>query len=138
MMKQDSARHGLGSWRQALLAVGLAVGLIVGGPAGMGQAHGLSPRTALTRLMTAPGRAATSPSGRTGRALLVGTWHGHSGPFRSIQAAINAARPGDWILVAPGDYHESPTAAVGVRITTCDGDYTDSDPSAGDEPCPVS
>jgi hypothetical protein len=70
--------------------------------------------------MTAPGRAATSPSGRTGRALLVGTWHGHSGPFRSIQAAINAARPGDWILVAPGDYHESPTAAVGVRIATPD------------------
>jgi hypothetical protein len=91
-MKQDSARHGRGSWCQALLAVGLAVGLLVGGPAGMGQAHGLSPRTALTRLMTAPGRAATSPSGRTARALLVGTWHDRTRPFRSIQAAVTAAR----------------------------------------------
>lgn len=26
--------------------------------------------------------------------------------FNSIQAAVDAARPGDWILIAPGDYHE--------------------------------
>ena len=26
--------------------------------------------------------------------------------FSSIQAAVDAARPGDWILIAPGDYHE--------------------------------
>src|SRR5438552_12623902 len=66
------------------------------------------------------GLSAASTSGRTSRALLVGTWHGRRGPFRSIQAAVNAARAGDWILVAPGDYHESPTASVGVRITTPD------------------
>ncbi len=59
-----------------------------------------------------------STSGRTSRALLVGTWHGRRGRFRSIQAAVNAARPGDWILIAPGDYHESPTASVGVHIAT--------------------
>jgi pimeloyl-ACP methyl ester carboxylesterase len=53
-MKQDSARHGLGSWRQALLAGGLAVGLLFGGPAWTGQAHDLSSRAALMRLMTAP------------------------------------------------------------------------------------
>ena len=29
------------------------------------------------------------------------------GRYRSIQAAVNAARRGDWILVAPGDYHEN-------------------------------
>jgi hypothetical protein len=29
-----------------------------------------------------------------------------AGQFRTIQAAVDAARPGDWILVAPGDYHE--------------------------------
>ncbi len=49
--------------------------------------------------------------------------------FDSIQAAVDAARPGDWILVAPGDYHErgdytthKPTddAGAGVLITTPD------------------
>ena len=37
--------------------------------------------------------------------LRVGTWHGIPGQFDDIQAAVDAARPGDWILVAPGDYH---------------------------------
>ncbi len=41
------------------------------------------------------------------RVLLVGTFHGHVGQYRTIQAAVNAARAGDWILVAPGDYHET-------------------------------
>src|SRR5947209_16649777 len=38
------------------------------------------------------------------RVLRVGTYHGIKGQYSSIQAAVNAARPGDWILVAPGDY----------------------------------
>jgi hypothetical protein len=38
------------------------------------------------------------------RVLLVGTYHGVHGQFSSIQAAVNAAQPGDWILVGPGDY----------------------------------
>jgi pectin methylesterase-like acyl-CoA thioesterase len=42
------------------------------------------------------------------KVLLVGTYHGKAGRYASIQAAVNAARPGDWILVGPGDYH--PTA----------------------------
>jgi hypothetical protein len=36
--------------------------------------------------------------------LRVGTFNGIPGQFSSIQAAVNAARPGDWILVGPGDY----------------------------------
>jgi hypothetical protein len=40
------------------------------------------------------------------KVLLVGTYHGKAGRYASIQAAVNAARPGDWILVGPGDYHE--------------------------------
>src|SRR5512132_3528942 len=49
--------------------------------------------------------------------------------FNSIQAAVDAARPGDWVLIAPGDYHErgdytthKPTdeAGAGVLITTPD------------------
>jgi len=52
---------------------------------------------------TGPGAAGSAG----GRVLLVGTFAGHAGAYRSIQAAVDAARSGDWILVAPGDYHES-------------------------------
>jgi hypothetical protein len=38
------------------------------------------------------------------KVLLVGTYHGSKGQYKTIQAAVNAAKPGDWILVAPGDY----------------------------------
>jgi len=41
------------------------------------------------------------------KVLLVGTYHGKAGQYTSIQAAVNAAQPGDWILVGPGDYHET-------------------------------
>jgi hypothetical protein len=45
-------------------------------------------------------------SGASARVLLVGSWHGVDGQYTSIQAAVNAAKPGDWILIGPGDYHE--------------------------------
>ena len=44
--------------------------------------------------------------------LQVGTWHGHKGAYDSIQAAVDAAHPGDWILIAPGAWKES------VLVTT--------------------
>jgi hypothetical protein len=55
--------------------------------------------------------------------LLVGTYHGVTGTYTSIQAAVNAARPGDWILVGPGDYREQQDQAntswpAGVWINT--------------------
>jgi hypothetical protein len=59
---------------------------------------------------------------RTGRVLLVGTFAGKAGPYRSIQAAVEAARPGDWILVAPGDYHEADDAAASPAAAS-DGDF---------------
>jgi len=43
------------------------------------------------------------------RVLHVGTYHGIRGEFSDIQAAVDAARPNDWILIAPGDYHEGRT-----------------------------
>jgi hypothetical protein len=60
------------------------------------------------------------------RVLRVGTFHGSRGQYTSIQAAVNAAAPGDWILVAPGDYKTSSNAApkgapdtpAGILITT--------------------
>ena len=38
------------------------------------------------------------------KVLRVGTYHGMRGQFSSVQAAVKAAKPGDWILVGPGDY----------------------------------
>ena len=38
------------------------------------------------------------------RVLLVGTYKGIAGQYNSIQAAVDAAHPGDWILIGPGDY----------------------------------
>ncbi|HEY3734116.1 MAG TPA: hypothetical protein VGL63_09385 [Streptosporangiaceae bacterium] len=41
------------------------------------------------------------------KVLLVGKFDGKAGRYRSIQAAVDAASPGDFILVGPGDYHET-------------------------------
>jgi hypothetical protein len=49
-----------------------------------------------------------SPAGWHGaKVLLVGTFDGKAGQYRTIQSAVNAAKAGDWILVGPGDYHET-------------------------------
>lgn len=71
---------------------------------------------------------ALAGSGGTARAntpnvLLVGSYNSATGPYTTIQAAVNAAQPGDWILVGPGDYHEradytDPTHPAGVAIST--------------------
>src|SRR5215469_16799933 len=56
--------------------------------------------------------SAWAPSHSTGgswgsKVLLVGSFNGHQGRYRTIQGAVNAAKRGDWILVGPGDYHET-------------------------------
>jgi len=38
------------------------------------------------------------------KVLLVGTYHGIKGQYKTIEVAVKAAKRGDWILVAPGDY----------------------------------
>jgi hypothetical protein len=53
-----------------------------------------------------------------GAVLQVGTYQGIHGHFSTIQAAVNAAKPGDWILIAPGDYHERGYPGTGVWIVT--------------------
>ena len=65
-------------------------------------------------------------TGQSPNVLLVGPAGTPGAQYTSIQAAVNAANPGDWILVAPGVYHEKgsngPTASqvAGVMITKPD------------------
>ena len=69
------------------------------------------------------------PSLAGARVLRVGTYHGIKGQYRTIQAAVDAAKAGDWILIAPGDYkthssrapttgHPASDFPAGVLITT--------------------
>ena len=53
----------------------------------------------------APSHGPAGPYGS--KVLLVGTFDGKAGRYQTIQSAVDAARPGDWILVGPGDYHET-------------------------------
>jgi hypothetical protein len=73
-------------------------------------------------------RTVASDTSRQPRVLRVGTYDGKRGQFRTIQAAVDAAKPGDWILVGPGDYktHRNPapkgdpSEPAGVLVTTPD------------------
>ncbi len=48
-----------------------------------------------------------APTVAGAQVLRVGTYQGIPGQFSSIQAAVNQAKPGDVILVGPGDYKTS-------------------------------
>ena len=45
--------------------------------------------------------------GASAKVLRVGTYKGIHGQYTTIQAAANAAKSGDWILIGPGDYKTS-------------------------------
>lgn len=45
--------------------------------------------------------------------LLVGEYNGVPGQYSSIQEAVDAAHPGDWVLIGPGDYKQ-----VGSRVAS--------------------
>ena len=74
-------------------------------------------------LLTGAVLASCSSSSSSSAVLLVGTYHGKAGQYGSIQAAVNAAQPGDWILVAPGDYHETDDAHVTSASQFGTGDH---------------
>src|SRR5579871_440538 len=72
--------------------------------------------------LAVPGAVRAAP-----RVLRVGTFRGKAGDFTTVQDAVDAAQPGDWILIAPGDYkergdytHPGPNgeAGAGVLIRT--------------------
>lgn len=55
-------------------------------------------------------------SAREPHVLRVGSYHGIAGNYKTIQAAIDAAKPYDWILVGPGDYKTTSISyATGAR-----------------------
>ncbi len=68
------------------------------------------------------GSSASAASASAGkphpRVLRVGTYRGVKGPYRTIQSAVDAARPGDWVLIGPGEYHETGAPDSGVLVTT--------------------
>ncbi len=72
--------------------------------------------------------ALTVPAPAGAKVLRVGTYDHIKGQYKTIQAAVDHARPGDWILVAPGDYKTTsskapagdPDAPAGVLIKTPD------------------
>src|SRR5919201_5248595 len=80
-------------------------------------------RSVLVLVMAAAGAVYGAP-GAHATVRRVGTWRGMRGQYKTIQAAVNAARSGDWILVGPGDYKEHGYAKMvepaGVLITTPD------------------
>src|SRR5947199_9872807 len=77
----------------------------------------------LASLVVAAATLAGSPSlAGSVHVWRAGASRGIPGQFAPIPAAVDAARPGDWILVAPGDYHENgsidPDLPAGVLIRT--------------------
>ena len=69
------------------------------------------------------GWALAYSSTSTPAVLLVGTYNGKTGQYTSIQAAVDAAKSGDWILIAPGDYHEADDAHVTSAAQLSTGDH---------------
>ncbi|HEU4977374.1 MAG TPA: hypothetical protein VFT42_00615, partial [Solirubrobacteraceae bacterium] len=51
------------------------------------------------------------PSSAGAQVLTVGTYHGIAGQYTSIQDAVDAAQPGDWVLIGPGDYKTTSSRA---------------------------
>jgi hypothetical protein len=55
-------------------------------------------------------------SSLTRQVLRVGSFNGVAGEYATVQQAVDAAKPGDWILIGPGDYKEtSSRAPVGAK-----------------------
>ncbi len=73
-------------------------------PSGCAPFSGSIGGTTLNRPVVGDGNG--RPGDRRATRCWSGPSTGYRGSTRPIQAAVNAAQPGDWILIAPGDYHE--------------------------------
>src|SRR5438067_5486783 len=61
---------------------------------------------ALVGAIAAVAMSALAAASAAANVLLVGTYNGIAGKYTTIQGAVDHAKSGDWVLVAPGDYHE--------------------------------
>jgi hypothetical protein len=95
---------------RSLRVVGAIGTLLLFGVLGASPVHATTPNV----LLVCPTGPNDSP-GLTGPVLTC-----PAGQYTSIQDAVNHAAAGDWILVAPGDYHEKADTTAGVHITTAD------------------
>ena len=93
---------------RSLGAAGVIAAVVLFGLLGAPRAHAVGPNV----LLVCPTGPNDSP-GLVGPVLTC-----PAGQYSSIQAAVNNAVAGDWILVAPGDYHEKADTTAGVHITT--------------------
>ncbi|MDQ6747417.1 MAG: right-handed parallel beta-helix repeat-containing protein [Candidatus Dormibacteraeota bacterium] len=66
-------------------------------------------------LLVAAGAVLLLAGSAGARVLRVGSYHGVRGQYQTIQAAVKAAHPGDWILIGPGDYKTKPSAVSSPR-----------------------
>ena len=57
-------------------------------------------------------RTVSRASAHERRVLRVGTYEGIPGEYTTIQEAVDAAAPGDWILIGPGDYKEASSRTI--------------------------
>jgi len=101
--------------REVRLVVVLA--LVCATAACSSSSHAASP-SAPSASTSARTSSSSSSTAAGPNVLRVGTYNGMAGTYTSIQAAVDAAKPGDWVLVAPGDYHEryDHTVAIGSRV----------------------
>src|ERR1700722_13695676 len=65
-----------------------------------------------SRRRVASGRRTSRASAREHRVLRVGTYEGIAGEYTSIQEAVDAAKPGDWVLIGPGDYKQTSAQTI--------------------------
>ena len=103
VLTSRSTRRACGSFQRiAAVASAILLGLGLSGVATAASATA----TAAAREGNATAQVALSGHGPKPKVWTVGIWHGKRGRFQSIQEAVDAAAPGDWIVIAPGDYKE--------------------------------
>ena len=102
--------------RAAVASVSATALMLALSPAG--SAHAQAGASAAAPTTPAPAKTAKP------QALLVGSYNGIKGKYKTIQEAVSAAHEGDWVLIGPGDYKEAsstkPSGAYGDDVAGAD------------------